>query len=270
MDRTVYQQQYDFELEQRNVITSSTNTPVVSITVIGSALSSMVLTFPYKNNVITSFFLAFVALALISSIVALVQIFKSVIGYSYQKIPSASALSTHHRALYKWHEQNGTALVHLDSEVEKDFDEFLKSRLSEASDHNGGNNIKRGNYIHNATVSIAIALGFMVLCSPFFIYAKSTNEANPYQVKIVQPISLISEVKNMAQNENGSDSGAQTTSSTSSKPAAPAQQPVAPAQTTQAKPAGPPNVVFKGSVSTVGKIMNTPTDRTISQTENKK
>lgn len=269
MDKTVFQKQYDFELEQRNAIASSTNTPVVSITVIGSALSSMVLTFPYSTDIVTSIFLALVVFAAVASIVALIFIFKSIIGYTYEKIPTASALAAHHEALNKWHFENGTELVHIASEVENDFDVYLESRLSEASERNGNNNIRRGNYIHDATVSIAVALAFMVLCAPFFIYAKSINKESSYRVEIVKPISL-RELNKMAEIENGSNSGSPSASSTPQQPAAsPVQKPAVPAQTTQPKPSGPPNLVFKGSVTHVARTLDTPNGLTTGNNRNK-
>jgi len=259
MNREIYQKQYDFELEQRNAIASSTNTPVVSITVIGGALASMVVAFPYSREAITFGFLAFAMLSAISAVVALVYIFRSVIGYSYQKIPSPVALTAHFEELKNWHRNNGTSQDQIIAESKKDFDTYFEARLSEASEHNGNNNLRRGNYIHDSTVAIAIALAFMVLCSPFFIYVKSNSKENTHKVEVVNPITLNSEVVNMAGNDNSGNSGDTGSQSTApnQQPATTTQQPCAPAQTTQPKPSGPPNIVFKGSVSTTAKTMST-------------
>lgn len=255
MDREIYQKQYDFELEQRNAIASSTNTPVVSITVIGGALSSMVLSFHYSNGLITYGFIAFVMLSGISSIAALVYIFKSIIGYTYQKIPTPADLYKHYNELVKWHKKNGTKEAQVMNEVKKDFNKYLESRLSEAAENNGNNNIKRGNYIHDATVSIAIALAFLVVAAPFYIYSKAATSANIYKIEVVKPVTLTSEVSKMAEKNSSSNSAG-----TETHGSAPAQQPTAPAQTQQ-KPSGPPNTTFKGGViSPQGKTMVTPTD----------
>ena len=251
MDREIYQKQYDFELEQRNVIASSTNTPVVSITVIGGALSSMVMTYPYSNNFHSYAFLLFVAFSSLSAIVALFYIFKSVIGYSYQKIPSPVALSEHYKELVKWHKENGTDETLITQESKKDFEEYFENRLSGAAENNGNNNLKRGNYIHDATVSIAIAAAFMVVSTPFFLYSKANGENNIHKIEVVNPITLNGEALNMTENKNsagsGGDSGTPNTT--------PAQQPAAPAPT-QPKPTGPPNVTFKGGVDPVKETFN--------------
>ncbi|EKD98434.1 MAG: hypothetical protein ACD_23C00433G0001 [uncultured bacterium] len=252
MDRELYQRQYDFELEQRNSIASSTNTPVVSITIIGGALSSMILAFPYTKEIITFGFILCALLSAISSIVALVYIFKSIIGYSYQKIPSFAALVEYFEKLKNWHRKNGADAEQITQESKKDFYAYFEARLSEAADHNGNNNLRRGNYIHDSTVAIGFALAFMGMCSLFFIYAKSNGVENTHRVEVVNPITLTSEVRNMADNENSGNSG-----NSESQSAVPAQQPAAPAQTTQSKPSGPPNVVFKGSVDTTKKTMST-------------
>ena len=136
MDREIYQKQYDFELEQRNTIASSTNIPVVSITVVGGALSSMVLSFPYSNEISTYGFITFVALSGIFSIVALIYIFKSLIGYAYQKIPSPASLSDYHKGLIAWHNDNRTEETQILDEANKEFNEYLETRLSEASENN--------------------------------------------------------------------------------------------------------------------------------------
>lgn len=262
MNSDIYQKQYDFELEQRNAIASSTNMPIVSITVIGSALSSMVLAFSYSHEFVTYSFLTFVTLSGISTIISLVYIFKSVIGYSYQKIPSTVELSAHYQDLLKWHKENRTEREHIVQESKKDFDEYFEARLSEAAENNGNNNIKRGNYIHDSTVSIAFALAFMVLSSPFFIYVKSTHDSVTHKIEVVNPVTLTSEVTKMAENDNSSTNGGSGNQS-----ATPAQEPATPAPT-QAKPSGPPNTTFKGSVDTSeGKTMDTPVSRPSSDSD---
>jgi len=175
MDKGIYQKQYDFELEQRIAIASSTNTPIVALTVIGGAVSSMILGYPYSTNNDTVAFCFFVAGCVIAILIALIYIFKSLIGYSYQKVPSVIALSNHYAELKEWHKNNGaneTVSVEL---ADKDYDEYFYQRLSEAAENNGNNNLKRGNYIHDAMVSISISLTFLIVSVPFFIYEKISN-----------------------------------------------------------------------------------------------
>lgn len=253
MNREIYQQQYDFELEQRNSIASSTNTPVVSLTIIGGALSSMILTFTYDIALVSIGFLIFVSLSILSAGTALTFIFRSVIGYSYEKIPSPIALSEHYENLRQWHQNNGGDQETVIQETEKDFNTYFEKQLSKAADHNGRNNIQRGNFIHDSTVAIAFSLAFMFVGSFFFIYAKLNYEDDAHKVEIINPVILSSEELIMAETEksnNGDNSGS---SSTQTPAAAPPQS------AKPNKPSGPPNVVFKGSVD-IGAIRDKNTE----------
>ncbi|MBS3954496.1 MAG: hypothetical protein KGZ88_16215 [Methylomicrobium sp.] len=238
MEQEIYQKQYDFELEQRNNIASAANVPIVALTVLGGALSTMIVDFKYLWNLPTYIFTLISALALIAMVVSLVLVFRSFLGYSYQKIPTALALVEHHKALKIWHTENGESDQDSIKLAKIDFDEYLNSRLSEATENNSTNNLKRGNFLHDATLYVAIALAFLVLATPLYIYQKIASEAIVHQVEIVKPLT-VKEKFNMS-NETG-NSGNST-----SQQAAPASAPIA--APASAKPSGPPNIVFKGSV----------------------
>ncbi|WP_031437966.1 hypothetical protein [Methylobacter tundripaludum] len=240
MEREIYQKQYDFELEQRNSIASAANVPIVALTVVGGALSTMIVDFKYSWCISTYTFTSLSVLSLIAIVFSLVFIFRSFLGYTYQKIPTSSALAQYEKELKEWHTQNSGN--HEDSIrlAKIDFDEYFENKLSEAVENNGANNLKRGNFLHNATLSVAIALAFLVLAAPFYIYQKINREDTIHQVEIVKPLKLAEERLNMS-NENG-NSGSSTT-----QQAAPANTPTAAPVST--KPPGPPNVMFKGSIT---------------------
>lgn len=228
MKHEVFQKQYDFELEQRNGIASATNTPIVALTILGGALASIITGFKYSQGWITYIFLAAVTLTCISMLVCIYKVVRTFLGYSYQKIPGANLLKQHLQDLKDWHSNNGGS----DDGAQKDFDEYFNERLSEAAEHNSQNNIKRGNYLHDATASVVIAFIFLFIASPFYIYQKVSAQENIYQVK------LIKEEVTMAENESGSNNQTQQAAPT----AAPAQTPTA-----APKPSGPQNVIFKGN-----------------------
>ena len=239
MDKEIYQKQYDFELEQRLAIASSTNTPIVALTIIGGAASSMVLGYPYSVNNYTVAFCFFIAGCIIAILVALIYIFKSLLGYSYQKISSVIALSNHYSELKQWHKNNGeTETVSIEL-ADKDYAEYLYQKLSEAAENNGNNNLRRGNFIHDAMVSIAISLAFLIVSVPFFIYEKINNNVEVHQVEIIKPLKLIGEKIIMSENQESGNNSNTSSSSSQTEPAAAPAQP---------KPSGPANPVFKGSV----------------------
>ncbi len=240
MERDIYQKQYDFELEQRNSIASAANIPIVALTILGGALSTMIVDFKYSYGIFTYIFALISALALIAMIFSLTFVFKSFLGFSYQKIPTAPALAQHYKALKVWHKEAGENDEDSTRLAKADFDEYFNSRLSKAAENNNVNNVKRGNFLHDATLSIAVALAFLASASPFYIYRKINSETVIHQVEIVKPLKL-EEKLNMS-NKNG-DNGSSAT-----QQAVPATTPAA--APASVKPSGPPNIVFKGSVET--------------------
>lgn len=239
MQREVFQKQYDFELEQRNGIASATNTPIVALTVLGGALASIIVGFKYSHGLITYLFVLFIILTTISMLVCVYKVVRTFLGYSYQKTPPASQLKRHLEDLKSWHQNNGGG----DADAFKDFDEYFDDSLSEAAEHNSQNNIKRGNYLHDATAFVVIAFIFLFIASPFYIYKKVSTPDKVYQVK------LIKEEMVMSGNESGNNNqGQQATPA-----AAPQQTPTA-----APKPTGPQNVIFKGNTDS-GVIKSTDT-----------
>jgi len=240
MNSDIYQKQYDFELEQRVSISSSTNTPVVALTVIGSALSTMVMSFPYTNNNLTYAFLLLVIFSTISIIISLIYIFKSFIGYSYEKVPSTKSLSIHYNDLLQWHNDDGSNETESVKLAKQDFEDYFKNRLSDAAEQNSNNNIKRGNFLHDSNVGIAVALVFLILSAPFYIYEKIHTNKQIHKVKIIEP--LILSIEGKAMNSNKGKDSANTPQSTQGK------KPTAAPVQSKPKPSGPTNTIFKGSV----------------------
>jgi hypothetical protein len=233
MDSGIFQKQYDFEMTRKNTLSSSLNIPIVALTVLGGAASSMILKYEYSYNISTYIFIAVVSISICFSAYALILAFKSQVGYWHHKIPSSGTLSNYYKDLITWYVAEGSSEEEARVQAESDFDDYLNRKLSEASDANGENNLKRGAYLNEANVKIAIALLFLALSSPFFIYANLTKNESPSKIEIVNPIHLKSEETTMPpeENENSNSSNSNTTSGTQPQPAE--------------KPAEPSNVLFK-------------------------
>ena len=136
MNRDIFQKQYDFELEQRNSLASATNIPIVSLTVLGGALTATVIGFKYSNNALTYIFVGLIILAVVSMLVSLYKVFRIFLGYSYQKIPTANQLKVHFIELKNWHKSQGCPEDEYHKSASADFDEYFDERLSEAAEHN--------------------------------------------------------------------------------------------------------------------------------------
>lgn len=233
MDSELFRKQYDFELEQRNTIASATNIPIVAITVVASATSAVLLDFQYTRSLLTFVFLAFTSLTLVAIVFSVYYLFRSFWNYEYKKLPSSSALKQYHDELLDWHSVNGQSSKEAPASAAEDFLQYINSRLAEASDWNGQNNIVRGNFLHMATAAVAIAVASLIPAGLSYIYNKATAEEKTHKVRITEFINPAHQEVNMS-NKSGSSNN---------KPVAAPSPPPAPT----AKPSGPPNVVFKGN-----------------------
>lgn len=186
MNRKIYQDQYDFELNQKNHLASSANVPIMVMTIVGGALSSMVLDFPYAMedetfNVLSFTFFALSIGCAISLLVSTFLLFRAFIGYEHMKLPPPSDLSRYYEKLLQWHSKNGGGA----SDAKRDFDDYFCQRLIEAAQRNGENNKNRGNFLHTATIMIAAATLFLAISGALYVSAKRQNDAIPYKVQII-------------------------------------------------------------------------------------
>lgn len=235
MDDDIYQKQYDFELEQRNHLSTSVNVPVMAITVLGGSLSAALLGYSFQEGLATILFILS-ALGVVSSLgFAIYFIFRSLLGYEYQKISSPGALCKHYDSLVDWHKKNGGD----EENAEADFKKYINDKLAEASAWNGTNNINRGNYVYKATVGIGVSVVFLAGVAGLSVYKSINKPKETYNVQIIGDVNLRRGVDAMSKKESGGkgDKPKET-------------EPQAPVQTKpDPKPEGPPNIIFKSSVN---------------------
>ncbi len=237
----LFQKQYDFELEQRNSIASATNIPLVAITILASATSALLLDYQYKNTLQCYFFLAFAVITLVSILFSVFCLFRSFWNYEYQKLPTSTSLKQHYQDLHAWHIQNGNHSKDAIENAATDFSSYVEAKLAEAADWNGQNNIVRGNYLHMATVAVAIGVASLIPVGLIHIYNKANSEEKTHQVRV---LNLINQPKQEMQMSNQSSGGG-------NKPVATPAPAPAPAPAPNSKPSGPPNLVFKGNADMV-------------------
>lgn len=230
MDSDLYHKLYDFEFEQRSHLASNVNIPIAATTFLFGALSTITIKFNYSNDLTTIIFSIFSILSLITLTFSLIFIFKSLLGYEYQKLPSPNELAAHHKELYKWHLENRSTK----EEADIDFKQYLSTRLAESAEWNSRNNISRGSYIYRATFSIAICVIFLFVAVSVFFYQDFNSEDHAQKVEIIGPIHLI-------------QGGTTMTTEDEEKPATPSStaEDGKTDQSTTNKPTGPPNTFFK-------------------------
>jgi len=187
MIQNFFQLQYDFEIEQKRNLDGLINIPIVALTVLGGAMSTLLVRFDYMSSMVMS---VLFLISMVSGSMGVCKAFyfatTSFIGFRYQKLASAPMLIQHYDSLYDWHLRNGSTDAKL--RAQEDFDSFLCLRLSEASEHNGALNILRGERMHEATKSIAFSFAMLLLATPFFLVLQIMNSDEPQRIEIVAPI----------------------------------------------------------------------------------
>lgn len=245
MDNDIYQKQYDFELEQRNSLASATNIPIVALTVIGSALSTMVLGFKYDDNFISCIFIILSVLSSLIMLKALYCAVRSFLGYSYQKIPPAKEMYQHHKELLDWYFQGNKDPNDAEVLAKNDFNLYFYERLSEAAEHNGSNNIMRGNYLHDATMYVVVSFVCITLSAPIYVF---NNVKESTDIKKVQLIDSEFNKKELIKMTTNNESAPEPTAvPTTPAPVQPSVSPIS------VKPTGPQNTIFKGNVDESGR-----------------
>lgn len=242
MTPELFQKQYDFELEQRNGLTSATNIPLVAITVVASATSVILVDYRYGNDSLTYAFGVFAAATLLAIVFSVYSLFRSFWNYDYKKLPRPADLLKHHQDLYSWHLQNGRTSEEARTLADADFEAYLVGNIAEATDWNGRNNVVRGNRLHQATAAIAIGVALLLPTALLYAQNKVTAEDHVHQVRIIDSVKTQPKEQDLT---NSNTTG-------SSQPAS------TPGPVPAAKPSGPPNIVFKGN-SDLAKPCSVPT-----------
>ena len=188
MDQDFFQRQYDFEIDQKNNLASSMNTPFVALTVVGGGLSTLTTSFAYSSDRPTYCFVVFVGLGAIALLVSLYFVLRAFLGYKYQKIASARDLVAYLRDLEAWYLKNGEAVNIAKSKAQMDYQDFIEECMADATEHNSQINIRRGEFLHLGTTGIAISFVLLFCSMPSFLYQKVYKLEGVQKIEIVKPI----------------------------------------------------------------------------------
>lgn len=181
MDKNIYQDQYDFELNQRAYLASAVNIPLVAVTILGSAIASMGVGFSYHIDASSIIFVMCLSASALALVVSISFIFYSLIGYEYKKLPPPSQLNNTYNELSEWHKDT----YGNDEGANVDFENEFCERLGQAVEVNSKNNISRGNFLHAATISLAVATIFIGISGFLYVVNKVDNSSNPQKIEIV-------------------------------------------------------------------------------------
>jgi hypothetical protein len=150
----LYQRLYDFELTQREHFLAAVNIPIVAITVLAGSLATMVMSFNYEATGIAIWFSGVAVLALIGLGFAIICVFKSILGYEYERTTSPKIWADYADTLRRHYAQmpNGPDIAH------EKLVEAFNERLNQAIEFNKQNNRRRGKWLYLANLSCAIVL----------------------------------------------------------------------------------------------------------------
>jgi hypothetical protein len=181
MNSEIYRDLYNFEMEQRGHLIDAVNVPIIAITVLGSALATMLLSFPYQPGMLQLGFAVFSGVAGAGLVVAITAVFRSFIGYEYERPASPHIWQAHFDKLLVHYVGKADANALADAAFQRAFN----SRLADATDTNRSNNRKRGNSIVLANICCAATLAALAAAGACFVIASIQQGALIHEVRIV-------------------------------------------------------------------------------------
>jgi hypothetical protein len=192
MEKSIYQDLYEFETEQRLHLATTVNVSIVVTTAIGGAAVTMAFSYPYDSSPQANYFVGFVSFTALSLGIAIYCVFRSLIGYEYERLPSASNLRAFHAKLLKFNLETLGADKQSEAiaRTQTAFSEGLEQRYSEAADVNRANNHNRGRFTYSANVTLALGAVMLAIASGFYLYSRITMPAEIHHVKIVGVVKM--------------------------------------------------------------------------------
>jgi hypothetical protein len=181
MKSEIYRDLYNFEMEQRGHLIDAANIPIVAITVLGGGLITMMMGFPYRPGGLQLGFMISSGIAAAALTVAIWGVFRSFIGYEYERPASPHIWQKHYEGLVKHYASKVNAAARADAEFERAFN----ARLADATDTNRANNRRRGNAIAMANISGAIALAALAFAGIFYVVATHGEKPPIHEIRIV-------------------------------------------------------------------------------------
>ncbi|MCP4746836.1 MAG: hypothetical protein GY874_11965 [Desulfobacteraceae bacterium] len=198
MDSKIYKDQYEFEWNHRSHLTSALNIPIAVATLLGGALVTLFQKFPFAKDIPTYLFSAFALFSTISLVTAVIFIFRAVRGYKYQRIPTPTNIKKHYNDLKDWWSRNNGS----EKDAQKDLNDYINERLSEAVERNSVNNKNKSAYIYKTNSALISSLVFIALCTMPYLVRTINNISNTVKVEIINPEFTLLQKEEKIMNDN--------------------------------------------------------------------
>ncbi len=229
MNSDLYEKHYEFEWNHRAYLSSAQNIPIAVMSIVGGALAVLIQKFPYSTGWETKLFIVFIFLAVLFLIFSIIQLFKAIVGYQYERIATPLKLEKYYDELLEWWVKHGDGG---EKEAGEDHQKYVLKKIAEATEANANNNKTKSLFLYKTNILLAVTFVFLALSSvPYLV--KTVNKSDKvYQIKLIEPKKeKITEIKMAEEEQNSSQQEPQ------SDPPPP-------------KPDGPPNELIKEDIPT--------------------
>ena len=222
MNLDLHKELYFFEWTRKEQLYSYTNLPVALLTALAGGTLYLIDTFPYSHGLVADSFVLFSVLSISLQVVAIVYVFRSLSGYWYEQIPSPDKLQKYYEDLKQYH----AALGNQESDAQKEFNDFLRQRLAEATTANRKNNTRTGQSLERALKCIVFALALAGVSFVPYLGDILSHKDDVQKIQIQGPVQIQSE-KPMPRQDP--------------QPQPPPQRPATPQPQPPVRPQAPPN-----------------------------
>jgi hypothetical protein len=170
-------EQYTFELERRQQLTTSLTIPVTVLIILGGGLGVFAKELSYQSKPLSITFIILIAIAAAAFGETIFFLIRSYHGHIYLYIPRPGEQKAHLDELMQYYQKLNAHnqrtrrdVLVLDSEevkkkVDGDFQAFLERRYIEATDYNWWNNHSKSENLHRANTWLIVVLITTIFCS---------------------------------------------------------------------------------------------------------
>ena len=180
MPRDLYKNLYDAEWTRRDQLQSAVGTPLTAITLLGSALVVLSGNWNTAALVWPLVFRAALLGAGATFAIAVYKLVRSYHNYVYERIPFSSQLHTYESDLRQYY----AATAGNPDLAGVEFEAELERRYILAADVNSQNNIRRGEYLHQANWAIVWAVVFTATAAVPLALTLKDRTPNAAQIEI--------------------------------------------------------------------------------------
>ncbi len=181
MKNEIYKDRYDFEWNHRNHLHSALQIPIALATLLGGAIAFLVQKFPYKDDTTTYIFVLIISLGIISLLTGIYYLIRSIKGVGYYRLPTPLKIKKHYDDLLKWR----ISKKDTQEDAERDLENFINLRLSEAVEKNANTNQNRAAYIYKSNTSFTYTLIILFIATIPYLFANISTDEKIYKIEIV-------------------------------------------------------------------------------------